>query len=272
MAFDVVDFQQDVIAASYETPILVDFWAPWCGPCRILGPVLEKLATSSEGRWKLIKVNTDEHQQISGQFGIRGIPAVKLFVDGAVVNEFTGALPEHAIRNWLDEAIPSEDKQKLGMAEAALAAGETETAKGLLEALLDEQPGDAKARLLLAKIEALQDPSKAYQLVKDIQGEDPASLSLLENIRTLGTLAARSKDNGADLPSEPGYDFYRKGMDAVATGDWDTALQAFIEVIQKNRYYDDDGSRKACIAIFDLLGPTDELTRKHRRMFDMVLY
>lgn len=91
MAYDIVDFQKEVIDASFEKPILVDFWAPWCGPCRVLGPVLEKLAVEESDKWTLAKVNTDENQEVSMQYGIRGIPAVKLFVDGNVVNEFTGA-------------------------------------------------------------------------------------------------------------------------------------------------------------------------------------
>ena len=98
MAYDVVDFQKEVIEASFEKPVLVDFWAPWCGPCRVLGPVLEKLAVEEADRWTLAKVNTDQNQEVSMQYGIRGIPAVKLFVDGNVVNEFTGALPEHMVK------------------------------------------------------------------------------------------------------------------------------------------------------------------------------
>jgi len=106
MAYDVTDFQKEVIDASFETPVLIDFWAAWCFPCRMLGPTLEKLAAENEGTWKLAKVNTDQNQQTAAQFGIRGIPAVKLMIDGKVVNEFVGALPEPAIRQWLAEAIP----------------------------------------------------------------------------------------------------------------------------------------------------------------------
>ncbi len=87
--------------------MLVDFWAPWCGPCRVLGPTLEKLARESEGAWRLVKINTDKHQLLAQKFGIRGIPAVKLFVDGVVQDEFVGALPEHNLRNWLNKAMPN---------------------------------------------------------------------------------------------------------------------------------------------------------------------
>ncbi len=100
------NFQKQVIEKSHEKPVLVDFWAPWCGPCRVLGPSLEKLARESKGAWRLVKINADQYPDLVRQYGVRGIPAVKLFVAGEIKNEFVGALPEHAIRQWLAESLP----------------------------------------------------------------------------------------------------------------------------------------------------------------------
>lgn len=271
MAYEVADFNKDVLEASHNQPVLVDFWAPWCGPCRSLGPVLEKLASENADRWKLIKVNTDEHQQISMQYGIRGIPAVKLFIDGQVVNEFTGALPEHMVKQWLDESIPSEAGQQLATARAALEAGNQTDGTRMLREFLAASPENAEARLLLARAVAQDDIEEAGTLIEGLSVDDAASLDIIESIKTLRRLADLAQ-NGEALPEETGKKAYHAAMQALVNKDWDAALENFIAVIQQNRYYDDDGSRKAVIAIFHLLGNHHPLTLKHRRMFDMVLY
>lgn len=101
-------FEQEVVSKSHEKPVVVDFWAPWCAPCRFLGPTLEKLAKSNGGQWRLVKVNTDKHPELLRRFRIMGIPAVKMFVDGEVVDEFVGAMPEPAVKQWLEGALPVE--------------------------------------------------------------------------------------------------------------------------------------------------------------------
>ena len=106
MSYEVENFQQDVLEKSFQQPVLVDFWAEWCGPCRTLGPILERLASENERKWSLVKVNTETHQEVAMYFQIRSIPAVKLFIDGEVVDEFTGALPEASIRQWLEQTLP----------------------------------------------------------------------------------------------------------------------------------------------------------------------
>jgi len=127
------DFQTEVIEQSKTIPVLVDFWAPWCGPCRILAPVLERLAERHAGKWALVKINTDEFPEISTQYGIRGIPNVKLFSDGVVIDEFTGALAEYQIEQWLKKALPSPWTADVERASAELAAGNEDAALALLE-------------------------------------------------------------------------------------------------------------------------------------------
>ncbi len=271
MAFEVQNFEEEVLRASHEKPVLVDFWAPWCGPCRVLGPVLEKLARENGATWKLAKVNADVHPELSMRYGVRGIPAVKLFVNGQVVDEFTGALPEPAVRQWLDKALPSEWKQWLSEAETALAEGDAERAERLLRRVLEAQPTNPQAQALLAQIRVFDDPEEAARLAAGASTAEPRFLHLAEAVKTIARLL-RLQQNPDALPDEPGKEAYRAALDALARRDFDTALERFIEVIRMNRYYDDDGSRKACIALFNLLGEQHPVTRRHRRTFDMALY
>ena len=271
MTYDVIDFQAEVIDASFEQPVVVDFWAPWCGPCRMLGPVLERLAGEQAGRWKLAKVNTDEQPELSMQFGIRGIPAVKMIANGQVVDEFVGAKPEHEVRRWLDEAIPSPDRQDVGLARQLLEAGEASGAEEVLDALLEQQPDHAEARFLLAKLVASRDLAQAAELLEGVEPPDAAGLQFKEGIAALATMRAQAANPGA-LPEGPARAEYTDAATALAAGDLDTALGRFIAAIMRDRSYLDDAARKACLALFAVLGPLHPLTKKHRRMFEMALY
>lgn len=270
MAHDVQDFQHDVIEASREHPVLVDFWAPWCGPCQQLGPVLEKLDQEAD-TWSLVKVNTDENPDVARRYGIRGIPAVKLFHDGNVVGEFTGALPEHAVRNWLDEHLPSASKSRLEEAKDALKQGDAEAAEQLLWPILDDNPDDPEVKVLLAQALAFRDPTRANALADEADIADPELRQVREAVQTVARLIALG-DHPDELPEAPVRDTYLAGIHALGDADYDTALDHFIDVVQQNRDYDDDGARKACVALFTLLGNEHPATQEYRRTFDMALY
>lgn len=266
---EVSDFSREVLERSREKPVLVDFWAPWCGPCRQLSPTLESLAEEATD-WELVKVNTDENQEVARRYGIRGIPNVKLFVDGEPVEEFTGALPRHQIEQWLEENLPSESMEKLARAEALIGEGADDQARTLLEELISEDPDNHEAPILLARSVVLEDPERAVDLLNG-HITDGESEQVAENVQTLAELLHLA-ETPADLPDEEGKERFLDALEALSKERFEEAVEAFIAVIQTNRYYQDDASRRACVALFDLLGPKHEVTRTYRRKFDMALY
>ncbi|MBT8401562.1 MAG: thioredoxin [Rhodothermia bacterium] len=271
MAFEVQNFQEDVLDKSREIPVVVDFWAPWCGPCRILGPVLEELAADNGEAWKLVKVNTDENQELSIQYGIRGIPAVKMFVDGEVVDEFTGALPKHAVEQWLSRAVPSKSQNLVDEARQAIEEGRNDSAKKLLETALSEDAGNTAAALMLAQHVLFDEPERARQLVESVEIVDPVLQQVGGGIVVISRLLAMNPpfDN---LPGGTGKGSYIRAIEALTQEQVAQALEAFIEVISTDRYYDDDGARKACLALFSMLGEQHPVTREYRPQFNMALY
>lgn len=268
-SYDITDFNLDVIEASFQVPVVVDFWAEWCGPCKVLGPVLEQLAQQANGAWKLAKLNTEKFPDLAKQFGIRGIPAVKLFVEGKPVDEFVGALPKYQVEYWLQKALPSRHRKDILAAEYLAADGKSEEAIRILEGVLQQESGNIEAKVMLARLRVFDNPQTAGDLLENV--EEPLFGEQIESIRTISRLLIlRSQPSRlADSPVKP---VYLTAMEALSRRNFEGALGAFIAAMKADRYFDDDGSRKACIAIFKFLGEEHALTQEFRREFSSALY
>ncbi len=261
-----INFKKDVIDASFEKPVLVDFWAPWCGPCRVLGPTLEALAEEQKDRWTLVKINTEEQQELAAEYGIRSIPNVKLFWQGKSVVEFAGALPKAQVERWLDEHLPNPSVQALGAILKQESAWPDSHLIQPLQAFFLQNPDNKEARLALAKHSLLQDADAALQLVNDI-GEDDERFDQAEDVRAIAGLMTFEKSNGAAASA-----MLADARQALLNGQQELAIEKIIDAVMADKSYHGDLPRKAAIALFHLWGPQYELTRSYRRMFDMALY
>ncbi len=266
------NFMQEVIETSRRVPVLVDFWAPWCGPCRSLGPILEKLADEYQGRFRLAKVNSDENQALAGQFGVRGIPNVKAVVDGRIANEFTGALPESAVREFIDALLPSPAEPLRLEAQAARARGEgNATRKLLLQAIrLDPKHEQARLDLVDVLLDA-GDLAEAQRLLDEIaEGAKDrgridslaARLALAQGVAggaDENTLRARIETDATDL----GARLELANLLALKQ-DYRGALEELLEIVRRDRAFQNDIGRKTMLQIFSLLGSDDDLLREYR--------
>ncbi len=272
MAYEMKDFRVDVVEASRTTPIIIDFWAEWCGPCRTLGPVLEKLAAEAKGKWKLVKIDTEAHPQIAAQFQIKSIPAVKMVHNGAIVAEFVGALPEPQIRKWLEQYLPP-DKSLMDAEQHLndlLALGDRNAAREVLaeQFAADPHSKDLAARLAMLCIpDRIEDARALLTVIKDEPKYDieRESVVFYEYVRNL-------PESVTFVGNDKAVDHYIAGCKAMRDGDFEMALSSFIDSMMRDRSIDDDGARRGCVAIFSVLGELHPTTKAWRRRFSMALY
>jgi putative thioredoxin len=277
-------FMKDVIEESKRQPVLVDFWAPWCGPCRQLTPVLEKVVRAAKGKVKLVKMNIDDHPAIPGQMGIQSIPAVIAFVNGQPADGFMGALPESQVVAFLDRltkgAIGGEAKDLLNAADAALAEGNAAGAAALYAELLAEDNGNVQALAGLArsyvKTGALDQARQTLAMVPTSKGNDAAvvaaraALDLAEQAKTIGPLAELEQKVAANpLDAQARFDL---ALALNAKGRRADALDHLIAIVKRDRKWNDDGARKQLVQFFDAWGPTDEATIEGRKRLSSILF
>ncbi|MCF3643272.1 thioredoxin [Rhizobium sp. TRM95111] len=281
------NFARDVLEASRQQPVLVDFWAPWCGPCKQLQPIIEKVVTEAAGRVKLVKLNIDEHPSIPGQLGIQSIPAVVAFVGGRPVDGFMGAVPESQVRQFIDKiAGPAGADQKaeieavLDEAKALFEAKDIGGAADLYGAVLQADPDNAAALAGMADcMIAAGQPENARQLLAGVSeelGKDPLiaarikKLEQIEEARKLGDPIALE----AALSRDPDDHDARLKLAKIRNVEGDRAAAAdhLLTIMRKDRAFEDDGARRELLQFFEVWGPTDPATISARRRLSSILF
>jgi len=263
----VVDFDNAVLARSREVPVLVDFWAPWCGPCRILGPILDDLATAAGGRWELVKLNTDEQPDVAQAYGVMSIPSVKLFMDGRVTAEFMGALPKSEVQAWLERQLPDPRQGSLdALAAAWVEQGGTDSLIADLEAQVERYPDLPVARLRLAQALVASDPRRARQLVESVD-VDADLLELSEDVTSLADLMDRRDETPPRLAR-----YLEGAREGLRRHDLVRTFDCLVDVAMRDKEFGDQLARRACVALFRLLGHDHELTDTYQRRLSMALH
>ena len=270
MTFDVNNFEIEVLQQSKTTPVVVDFWAEWCGPCKVIGPILEKYALNSEGRWILAKINTETYPEIAAQYNIRSIPNIKLFVDGKVVDEFMGALPEPQIAEWLNKVIPSKYGHQIEYAKELWLQKKSDEAQEILKIVLDSESGNEEATVLLAQIFLNSNIDLALSTIQDIN----LGSKYFDNAEAIRIIAKSVKNirNGDSLRDNPTHLLYKESIEHIIANQFESALEGFLQIIRKDRKYDDEGPRKLCLAIFNMLGPDSEISKNYRARLSRELF
>lgn len=271
MDVTIQNFEAEVIEASMTTPVLVDFWAPWCGPCKSLGPILERVEVAYEGRFKLVKINSDNEQQLAQAFGIKSIPTCVLLKNGQPVDGFMGALPEGQIKQFLDKHLPAPEalqaQEAAAEAQQHLQAGDADSARAALEQALATDPANDDARFDLVKLRIGQgELAEAAALLAPAMSRIPVPLRFEAQSQWLNALEFVTHDPrgtwGLDqfdaLIAQNKRDFetrFAKSRLLIAVGQWEAAMDELLEIIMRDKKWDDEAPRKTFVALLELMTP-----------------
>ncbi|MEM7399197.1 MAG: thioredoxin [Pseudomonadota bacterium] len=276
------DFMRDVVEASQQRPVLVDFWAPWCGPCKQLTPLLEKAVRASRGAVALVKMNIDEHPEIPGQMGVQSIPAVFAFKDGRPVDGFMGALPESQINSFIAKLVGETvgTEADIETATAALEAGDVNSAAQIFGQILQDEPDNMDALAGLAKCYVKTGDLERAEQTLALAPPNKADSGPILAAQSALDLARKSNDAGdidaarakAELaPNDPQAQF-DLALALNAGGDREGALDVLLSIVAKNRSWNDDAARKQLVQFFEVWGPGDPATTSGRQRLSSLLF
>ena len=257
----IANFEAEVIEASKTTPVLVDFWAPWCGPCKTLGPLLERVETDYAGRFKLVKIDSDQEQQLAGAFGIRSIPTCVLLMNGQPVDGFTGAIPEGEIKAFLDKHLPAGEPEAEAAPEEGLPPASEEAALAALAQAAVAEPNNDDAQFAyiralllmdnLAQAKAVFEPHKTKALAVQRLASIALWLEILEGTPAdEASLRAHIDANKRDFASR-----YALAQQAVRAGRWTDAMDELLEILMRDKSWEDERARRLFVAVLDIITP-----------------
>ena len=272
-SFDVNEatFDNEVLLRSHDVAVVVDFWAPWCSPCKTLGPLLERLAIEAGGAFILAKVNVDENPNLAIRYGVQGIPAVKAFLQGQVSTEFVGAQPESMVRRFIDKLIPDESAAALAQAQSYLVARQWAEAEESYRTIYTQEEDNARAALgLLKSLIMLGRGQEAAQLINQFpRGNEWVAA---EQLKPLATLVAEVEENGPSPEDDPLAAEYYQAARLIKRGNLAAAMDGFLDILRHNKKYRAGAPKDVMLAIFSILGDEDSLTRAYREELASVLF
>lgn len=267
------DFEYEVIAYSQHVPVVVDFWAEWCGPCRTLGPLLEKLAIEGQGNFRLAKVNVDENPNLATRYAVRSIPNVKAFRNGAVIGEFFGAQPEGRLREFLRQVAPTQDDLALEKATSLLDLEKPLEAEPIFRQVLQHMPGNPTALLGLCR--SLLWQGQGREALQILEHFPPSrEFSTAEILLPLARALAQLESSQAQFtgPEDPLDAAYENALRLIRRGNFPAAMDGLLDVLRENKRYREGAARQILVALFAVLGEQNPLTREYRAELASILF